>query len=527
MEYLAHLHHMPVTPAGQLYAKRWWAMGVLSVTILISTIDMTILNVALPDLARSLNATTSDLQWIVDSYTIMLAGLLLLGGGIADRFGRKGTFVTGLLVFAAASATAAFCQNPQQLIAARGVMGIGAALLMPPALAITAVIFPPEERAKAIGIWAAFGCAGLVLGPILGGILLQYFHWGSVFLVTVPFAVAAAVGAAVLVPTSRRSDAEHLDIVGALLSILGLFTFFYGMIEAPNDGWLAPQTVVALALGMAFLGAFIWWEMRNRHPMYDVRVYGIAALDAGAISIFLIYVSQLGMLFLVPQYLQFVLGHSALATGMMMIPYGLAFLTAATSSARIARRFGVRATLTAAMLLAAAGMFLLSSIDRIGGYPIVVLGTAVFALGGGLAIAPATALIVNVLPVEKAGDGSSTNQITRQVGAAFGVALVGSIFSSVFAGGVGSAIRAAGKVAPAVALTAEHSLPAAQHLASLLPPGRQAALRAAADSAFVNAAHVGLLVAAGLSLAGAVIVWVTTRGAKLTPPGPASAPDAG
>lgn len=521
-----HLHHMPVPSAGQLYAKRWWAMGVLSVTILISTIDMTILNVALPDLARSLNASTSDLQWIVDAYTIMLAGLLLLGGGIADRFGRKGTFIAGLLVFAGASTAAAFCQNPQQLIAARAVMGIGAALLMPPALAITAVIFPPKERAKAIGIWAAFGSAGLVLGPILGGILLESFHWGSVFLVTVPFAVAAAVGAALLVPTSRRTDEEHLDVIGALLSVLGLFTFFFGMIEAPNDGWLIPQTIVALTLGTLLLAAFVVWELRNRHPMYDVRVYKIPALDAGAISIFLIYVAQLGMLFLIPQYLQFVLGHSALETGLMMIPYGLAFLVAATSSPRIARRFGVHPTLTAAMLLVAAGMLLLSLIDRIDGYPIVVLGTAVFALGGGLAIAPATALIVNVLPVTKAGDGSSTNQITRQVGAAFGVALIGSIFASVFANGVGKAVDAAG-AAPAIALTAKHSLPAAQHLATLLPPGRQQALRAAADSAFVHAAHVGLLVACVLALVGATVVWVTTRGAKLTPPGPVVAPDGG
>jgi MFS transporter, DHA2 family, multidrug resistance protein len=481
---------------------------VICLAIFISTVDTTVVNVALPDIATDLGATTADLQWIMDAYTIALAGLVLLGNGLADRFGRKRIFITGLAVFAVTSLLATFADSAPELIAYRTLMGVGAALIMPPALSLIAVIFPPAERRVAISIWSLIAGIGVASGPVIGGILLENFWWGSAFLVNVPFAVVGIIGAVVLLPESRRPGAPPLDVLGAVLSVLALGGLIYGIIEGPHTGWLDPEILTALLVGVVMLGAFTWWELRRPDPLFDVRVLTDGRVLAGFTTLFLFYVAFLGIEFIVPQYLQSVEGRSALAAGFVMMPIGAMSAACSLFTPRLSVRVGHRRLLSATLLGLGAGSVVVSLLADTSGLVIVVLGLAAVGAALGLGFAPSTAVVLNSLPVEKAGDGSAVNQVARQVGAAFGVALLGSILAGVYTADIESSTT---NLSNEQATTAERSIAGAQSVADELGGSEGAVLRSAADDAFERGTEIALWTLAVLLAAGAVLTYRLLR----------------
>lgn len=422
----------PVTPlpSGR---RRTLGFTVLLTCVLVASVDVTVVNVALPDIAKDLGAGTDTLQWVVDAYNIVLAGLLLLGAGLADRLGRKRVFLTGFALFGLASLVAAFAPSAGVLIGARAGMGIGAAMFIAPSLAILATLFPPEERSRAIAVWAIVGAVGIALGPVLGGFLLTHFWWGSAFLVNVPVVVVGVVLGVRVLPESRRPGDRRLDVVGAVLSVAGLGTTLFGVIEGPSRGWGAPEVVLSLVVGIGLVVAFVLWERRCPAPMFDVRVLARPVVAMGAGSLFLTYVAFTSMLFLVPQYLTSVHDLGIEVVGLLLLPFAVAFGVASSRvSAAMARR-GAGTLVARGLFGLALGAALLAVAPHRGGVVLVVVGTTVCGLGLALLITPASTVVMNDLPDEQAGEGSATNMLSRYLGASVGVAVIGTVFAATFA----------------------------------------------------------------------------------------------
>src|SRR5437870_8680301 len=342
------------------HSKRWWTLVVLCLSLVIVVVGNTVLNVALPTLVRELHASNSALQWVVDAYGLVFAGLLLTAGAIGDRFGRKGALTAGLLIFGGASTAAAFCSSSGQLTAFRAIMGIGAALIMPSTLSILTNVFPPHERARAIAIWAGLAGAGAAIGPIASGFLLEHFWWGSVFLVNLPVVALALIGGRFLIPSSKDPRQPPLDPVGALLSIAGLAALLYGIIEAPNHGWSSGTTLTFLGTGIAILAVFGAWELRSSHPMLDLRFFRNPQFSSACATINMVFFAMFGTFFLLTQYLQLVLGYSALEAGTRTLPMALTMMISAPMSARLVERFGSRKVVSSGLLIVAVGLLLLS-----------------------------------------------------------------------------------------------------------------------------------------------------------------------
>jgi MFS transporter, DHA2 family, multidrug resistance protein len=383
----------------------------------ISVMDMTIVNVALPDISNDLDAGIGELQWVLDAFLVSLAGLLLVGSGLADRFGRRRVFLSGLVGFAAASVLTAASQTVGEVIAARVLMGVAAACVLPPALSLLAVLFPPELRPRAVGIWSAVGGVGLALGPVVGGVLVDVAGWRWVFLVNVPFVLLAAPLGLRWLPESRRPGAPPLDIPGVALSTVALTGIVFALIEGVDAGWTSPPVLCAAAAGTAAGLAFFAVELRRAHPLFDVRVLVRPRVAVGAFAIFAAYIASLGMLFLLPQYVQYVQDGSALASGLELAPFGVGLGALAAVGGR----------------LVAAGFVPLLLLSGDSSPALLVLGTGIVGCGLGLTVPPATAVIMNDLGLEKAGDGAAVNQLARQVGGALGVAIVGSVFAAIYA----------------------------------------------------------------------------------------------
>jgi DHA2 family multidrug resistance protein-like MFS transporter len=510
MEHIGHILRLPVADPGESGStmtapvdarRRTIALAVVCLAAFTTALDMTITNVALPFLARDLGASTSQLQWIVGSYNIVLAGLLLLGGGLGDRFGRKPAFLTGYALFGLASLACAFSTSPELVIAARSVMGVGAALVLTPALAIVTVMYPPAERGRAIALWAIFGAVGLAAGPAVGGVLLDRFWWGSVFFVTVPVVALGVVAGIFMIPDSRKPGSAPIDLPGAFLSVAGMGTFLFGVIEGPDVGWSDPATVATLVLGAVLLAAFVLWELHTDHPMVDVRVLRVHRVAPSAVALMLVYFTLSGMLFLVPQYLQFVRDQSVLTTGLALVPFATAFGIVSKKSPAFLERYGGRLTISLGLLLSGLGLAGLALLPETPGWIDVVIGTVVAAIGWGLLVTPATTVSMNALPVEKAGDGSAVNMVSRFAGAAFGVAVLGSVFATVYAARIAEAVRGLGASQRS---TAQHSIAGADAVATRLPGASRAALTVAAQHAFADGAQIAFAAAALAAFLGAI-----------------------
>ncbi|HET7488368.1 MAG TPA: DHA2 family efflux MFS transporter permease subunit [Acidimicrobiales bacterium] len=494
---------MKAATEQEIYDRRWWILSVLCLSLVMIIVGNTVLNVTLPTLIRELDASNTELQWIVDIYGLVFAGLLLTAGALGDRFGRKGALTAGLVVFGLGSAMSAFATEPVHLVVTRAIMGLGAAFVMPATLSILTTVFPPQERARAIAVWAGLAGAGAAIGPIAGGWLLRHFWWGSVFLVNIPVIVIALVAGHFLVPTSKDPRSLPLDPVGAALSILGLGSLLYAIIEAPVHGWTAPVTLTAGTLAVLFLAAFGVWELRARYPMLDLRLFRNPRLSAAAAAITLVFFAMFGTFFLFTQYLQLVMGYDALGAGLRTLPVALTLMVFAPLSARFVERFGARLVVATGLTIVAVGLLLLTRCGVDTGYGRLAVALIVLAIGMATSMAPSTASIMSAIPPGKAGVGSALNDTTRELGGALGVAVLGSLVASRYASGLAGAVQ--GLPAPAAAM-ARSSLGGALQVAAKLGPIRGPALADAAKVAFVDGLGIALFVGAGVALVAAALV---------------------
>lgn len=422
------------SPQGTANARRWASLAVLCVSLLVVSLDNTVLNVALPTLVRDLNATSSQLQWIVDAYAVVFAGLLLVVGSLADRWGRKWVFVAGLCVFGAGSIASAFSGSPDQLTASRAFMGVGGAAIMPSTLSLLTSIFPGDaERQRAIGIWSGTTGLGIALGPIVGGWLLAHFWWGSVFLINVPIAALGVLAALWLVPNSKSASAPRADPLGAVLSIVGMALLLWGIIEAPTRGWSSLSVLGALAgAGVVLLG-FFWWERHCDHPMLDVALFRSRRFSVAIGAMAMIIFTLMGLLFLLTQYLQFSLGLSALQTGVRIMPIAAVLLVVAPLSTVVVRWTNTKVVVFSGMGFITVGLLLLATTTVSGTYLDALPSLMLLGLGVGLAFAPSTDAIMGSLPPSQTGVGAATNGAALQTGGALGVGVLGSLLNSRYA----------------------------------------------------------------------------------------------
>ncbi|MFI9275609.1 MFS transporter [Kitasatospora sp. NPDC052896] len=418
---------MPRPTIETSYHRRWLVLAVLCLSVLLTVVSNMALNVALPSLGRQLHAGASSLAWIVDAYVLCFAGLLLPAGAIGDRFGRKGALQCGLVVYGAAAVLGAFSASAGELIAARAVMGVGAALVMPGTLSILATVFPPAERAKAIAVWASVAGASVALSITWSGLMLEHFWWGSLFLGMAAVAVTALVAGWFLLPTSRGQNATGLDPVGAALSVVGVTGLLYGFIQAPDDGWTTPSILAAFAIGISGLIAFVVWERRRPNPMLDVAFFAERRMSMGSLSIAAAYFALFGMYFVLTQYLQVVRGYSTVTAGLYALPAGLAQFAVAHLAKPLVARHGLRPVLASGLAASAAGLLALASAGTTSPIWTVEAGLGLLGVGIGLTMPPATGAIMSSLPPHKAGVGSAVNDLTRELGGAFGIGVLGSL----------------------------------------------------------------------------------------------------
>ena len=491
--------------------RRWLILGVLCFSLLVIVLDNSILNVALPSIVRQLNATNSQLQWMVDSYTLVFAGLLLTMGSLGDKFGRRPALQAGFVVFGAGSLLSALSGSADQLIASRAFMGIGGALIMPATLSIITNVFPAKERPKAIGFWAATAGVGVALGPLAGGALLERFYWGSIFLVNLPIVAVGLIAGVYLIPNSKDPHAPRLDLIGAVLSIASLSALLYAVIEAPTKGWTATEILVFFFGGGILLAVFFWWEQRIEHPMLDTRFWKNPRFSGASAAIAITFFAMFGSIFLLTQYLQFVLGYSPLSTGVRLLAFAVPMMVISPISPRIVDRIGTKLTVGAGLACVAGGLLALASVNATTGFPDIAWRMALAAAGMALTMSPATESIMGSLPLSRAGVGSAVNDTTRQVGGAVGVAVIGSVFSSIYGSKVVDALR--GRPIPASLVeNAKQQLGYALEAAGLV--AHKAGIQAArvfvtlAKTSFIDGFHAGLYVGAASAAIGFILVLI-------------------
>ena len=484
---------------GDGHPARRKILLVLCLALLIVVVDNTVLNTALPTLARSLHAGTSGLQWISDAFSLVFAGLLITAGSIGDRYGRRRALVAGLAVYAAGSIGAALSSGTAELIGWRVVMGAGAALVMPATLSILTAVFPARERAQAIAAWSAVAGVAVVIGPTLGGFLLAHFAWGSVFWVNVPLVAAALIAVAAVVPQiGVDRTGTRFDVIGMLTSTAGLVALVDAVIEAPDRGWAAPVTLAETAAAAIALAGFIAWERRTAHPMIDVRIFTHRGFSAASGALALTFFALFGSLFVLTQYLQLVRGYSTLSAGVRALPFALAMGAVSPVSGLLAARVGPRTVLPAGLLLMGGGLWWLGAVSASTGYPHLAVAITAMGAGMGLVMAPASESIMATLPQQQAGAGSAVNDTVREVGGALGVAVIGSLVAA----GYHAHLHPTG-LPGAAANAARSSIAAADRIAATAGPHR-AAIAASAHQAFATAMSHGLWVAAIVAVLGAL-----------------------
>jgi len=481
----------------------------LLVAAFVINLDTTIVNVALPTLVRELHATTTQLQWVVDAYNLVFAALLLTSGSLSDRLGRKGMLLSGLAVFASASLAGGFTTTPDQLIAARAVMGLGAALVFPATLSIIANVFTGRrERATAIGLWGANAGVAIALGPIAGGWLLEHFSWASIFYLMAPVAAGGAVMVALSVPTSKDPHAPRADAPGFLLSSAGMAILVFTIIEAPDYGWAAERTLAGFAAAAALSACFIAWERRVTAPMLDVRLFRNMRFTAASASVTVAFFTLFGFIFLITQYFQFIRGYAPLSTGVHLLPVATSVAVGSVVGTRAAVRIGTKLVVTTGLVLVAGFYVWVGAVVTARtGYGTISAQMVTYGLGMGLTAAPATESIMGAVSRAKAGIGSAVNDATRLLGGTLGVAVIGSVYASLYNSRLTASLPArfprplSGIAHQSVgaALAVSHQL-AARGLTAL---GH--AVGNAASHAFLHGLSAGCLVAAAAAVAGAVM----------------------
>ncbi|MFJ9771661.1 DHA2 family efflux MFS transporter permease subunit [Kitasatospora sp. NPDC101157] len=505
-----------------IHRRRWAILCTLVLALLVVVLDNSILNVAMKTIATpapvGLGATQSDLEWAINSYTLVFAGLLFTSGLLGDRFGRKLALLTGMVVFGIASLLSSMSGSPGELIGYRGLMGVGAALAMPATLAIIMNVFEREEQPKAIGIWAGAVGLAIAIGPITGGLLIEHFWWGSVFLINVPIVIVAVIAMAILVPESKDPDPGALDPIGVLLSIVGLVALIYGIIKG---GELADFTAFAAwgptLLGVVALAAFVVHERRIPFPALDVTWFRNKVFSASVVVVGVIFFALMGVSFFGVFYIQSVRGYSALQAGLLMLPLAVAQLLFAPRARLVVERLGVAATAAGGMVLVALGFV---------GYTVLTATTPIWVLivlglvmGTGMAhvMPPVTVAIMGSLPREKAGAGSAVNNTFRQVGGSLGVAVLGAVLSTVYRDGMSDTLT---HLPEGLRDKAGESLEATLAIADRLPNGAGKALVAPANDAFIHAMHVVASLSVGISLVGALVAWFLLPRRAAAPAGP-------
>ncbi|SEG93310.1 drug resistance transporter, EmrB/QacA subfamily [Actinacidiphila yanglinensis] len=498
----------PPPPAAS--PRRWLALAALTLSVLIIGLDGTVINVALPTLSGELGASSAQLQWIGGGYLLALSVVMLPVGLLGDRYGHKRLLIGGITLFGLASLAGAKATSPDELIAVRTVLGAGAAMIMPLSMAILPRIFSRQELPKAIATWTAATALGMPVGPLVGGWLLNHFWWGSVFVFNVPVAAIALVAAVWLLPgdrTGRPRSAAPFDIAGTVLSAVGITALVYGTILVPDDGWGSPKVLAGIVGGALVLAAFMVRQRRTAHPLVDLKLFADRAFRWGTLLAVFVNFAVMGILFVVPQYLQSVLGHDAFGTGLRILPLIVGLMLAATLSEPIAKRFGPRLVIPAGLLLLAAGALLGATTGADNGYGFAAVWLSLIGFGFGSAMVPATSLVMGSLPAERSGQGTSLLETVQQVGGVLGVAALGSILSAGYLGRL-SVSHLDGSTARA----ARDSVTGADAVAARL---HDPALLASAHSAFVHGLNLVLLTCGACSLLAAVLgLFLLPRGGR-------------
>jgi EmrB/QacA subfamily drug resistance transporter len=496
----------------------------LLLAVFLVNLDTTLVNVALPALVRELRATTTQLQWVVDSFNLVFAALLLTFGSLSDRFGRKGVLLAGLTVFGGASLAGGFTSNPAQLIAARSVMGLGAAMTFPATLSLLSNVFTGRrERARAIGLWGAMAGVAIATGPLVGGWLLEHFSWASIFTAMAPVAAAAAIGVALVVPTSKDPGAAALDIPGLVLSSATMAVTVFTIIEAPACGWAAGRSLAGFAAAAVLLAAFIVRERRAAHPMLDVRLFRNLRFSAASGAVAVSFFSLFGFIFLITQYLQFVRGYSPLSTGVHLLPVALSVGAGSVAGTQLAVRAGTKLVVTSGLVAMAVFYgWTAATTSTTLSYGVIAAQMVLCGLGLGLTSSPATESIMGAISRAQAGVGSAVNDSVRLVGGTLGVAVIGSVYASVY--GARLTVTMPASVPGPVAAVARQSVGAAYtaagQLAGLGHPVLGQALQHASANAFLRGLSVGCLVAGAIAAAGALlaVLFLPAQPAQPMPP---------
>ncbi len=489
----------------RVHERRWWTLAVLCLSLLLIVAGNSSLNVALPRIQEALGSSQSQLQWMVDAYSLVFAGLLLPAGALADRFGRKWALQGGLVVFLLASLAASVSTASWQLVVWRAVTGLGAAFIMPGTLSVLNNVFRDvREKQRAIAVWA--GCAGLggALGPVLSGLLLRSFSWGSVFFINVVICAVAIGAGLALVPNSSDPHEAELDPVGAVLAVAGLAGVLYGIIEAPQNGWSSPVTVVAIVAGAVVLAGFGVWELRTRNPMLDVRLFRVREFNVGSLTITLQYFAGYGFFFVSVQYFQIAHGYSPLTAALLALPVGMFSMVGAPLSARMVERFGPRAVVGVGLLISATGLTMFGWVTPETSAILFVVAAALIGMGLGQTTAPSTTLIITSVPRAKSGVGSAVNDLSRELGGALGIAVLGSILSTVYQHRI---VRELARF-PGVPHGASKSVFTTLDATKLLPAAEAERIAHLASGAFASAFGLAMLFGAAVLILNSALVWI-------------------
>ncbi len=495
-----------------MIGNRWWALVALCLAELLVMVDNTIVNVALPSLGRSLDAGVSGLQWIVDAYTLVFAGLLLTGGYLGDRFGHRRILVLGIVGFAGVSVLAASSSTLGQLIAARGGLGLFAALVFPATLAIITTMFVgAAERATAVGIWAAASGVAVAIGPVLGGALLEHYSWESVFWVNVPFGAVALAAVLLVVPSVAPHAVSRFDWLGLILSAAGLGLLIYTVIEAPHVGWIAARTLLGLAVSMILLACFVRRQKVVDHPILDVRLFANRRFATAAVMISVAFFALFGFIFLITQYFQAVKGYGTLESGLRTLPFAVVMALLSPVAMWLSQRFGPRAVVSVGAFAMSGGFALVELASRFSGYWELIVWAMVL-MAGGLAFisGPCTQLVMDSLKPEQVGAGSAVNDTTREFGGTLGVAVLGSILTSAYVAGVGERLSGIG-VPDSVREVAERSVMAGVSVADQAPGGSGEVIRTAVHTVFVDGLHDAVWAAVAVTAAAGVAAIALLR----------------